>query len=103
VPKDDASTMQWFRNIPAGKPCTEGATAGDYSLQLMMGWHNYQDWKNSKKDPVSRWWIGRKFAWSGETMPGAVEKREGRGQQYHPAETLSLEMGNKIAASEFLP
>ncbi|KAF8425340.1 hypothetical protein EV426DRAFT_532203 [Tirmania nivea] len=61
VPQNDASTMQWFRNTPAGMPFTLGATSGDYSLQLMIGWHNYQDWRNSNKSPVSKWWSGKKF------------------------------------------
>jgi len=75
VPHDDKKTMKWFRNIPAGEPFDEGATSGDYSLQLMVGWHNYQDWRNLNKSRMSRWLMGKKFAWSGEPMPGAAEKR----------------------------
>ena len=68
VPQDDEMTMLWFRNVPAGKPFTKGGTSGDYCLQLMRGWQNYQDWRNSSKCAVT----GKKFALSGET----IQRRE---------------------------
>jgi hypothetical protein len=42
--KDDSDekTMRWFRNIPAGEPFTPGKVSGDYSLQLMIGYSNYE-------------------------------------------------------------
>ncbi|KAJ4470543.1 hypothetical protein J3R30DRAFT_3245528, partial [Lentinula aciculospora] len=44
IPIDDAVTMRWFRNIPAGKPFTPGAFSADYNLRVMMGWNNYEQW-----------------------------------------------------------
>ena len=45
----DEEKMKWFRNIPAGEPFTPGKVSGDYSLQLMIGYSNYEHWRNSQK------------------------------------------------------
>ncbi|EPQ52663.1 hypothetical protein GLOTRDRAFT_112046 [Gloeophyllum trabeum ATCC 11539] len=45
----DAAAMEFFRNIPAGKPYRAGQISADYSLQLMMGWMNYQQWLRDNK------------------------------------------------------
>ncbi|KZT29614.1 hypothetical protein NEOLEDRAFT_1127329 [Neolentinus lepideus HHB14362 ss-1] len=51
TPGCDAAAMEFFRNIPAGKPYKEGQISADYSLQLMMGWINYQHWlKDNEKE-----------------------------------------------------
>lgn len=86
VPPDDTKTMQWFRNIPAGKPFTEGAISGDYSLQLMIGWHNYQKWLEPQQRLATRMIRGTKFVFASKydraQMPGSKEKTEGRSQQF---------------------
>ncbi|KAF8465998.1 hypothetical protein BDZ91DRAFT_726124 [Kalaharituber pfeilii] len=74
-PVDDKKLMQWFRNIPAGEPFTKDATSGDYSLQLMIGYHRFHHWKNSRL-LYERLFVGTKFIFTGEKMPGSLEKRE---------------------------
>ncbi|TFK44187.1 hypothetical protein BDQ12DRAFT_593696 [Crucibulum laeve] len=51
VPKDDTQTMKWFTNIPCGTAISEGSVSGDYSLQLLIGYQNFQVWK-SKQQPT---------------------------------------------------
>lgn len=51
VSVNDKGTMDWFRNFPAGtafsanKISSSTLVSGDYSLQLMIGYGNYQRWK----------------------------------------------------------
>jgi hypothetical protein len=55
--------MDWFRNIKAGEPFTAGDISGDYSLQLMMGFANYQAWaRNQPKPLLSSLWYSAKYA-----------------------------------------
>ncbi|KAL3451160.1 hypothetical protein BJX65DRAFT_304562 [Aspergillus insuetus] len=77
MPVDDLRTMNWFRNIPAGQPFTPGSTSGDYSLQLMIGFHNYQSWVASQRGPVARLMARSKYIFRGEEPLGGIEKREG--------------------------
>ncbi|KAL1640295.1 hypothetical protein SLS58_007111 [Diplodia intermedia] len=50
-PKDDEKTMKWFRNIRAGETFDDRDAfySGDYSLQLMIGYMNMQDWLRDQK------------------------------------------------------
>ncbi|KAJ9109363.1 hypothetical protein QFC21_000693 [Naganishia friedmannii] len=45
IPADDSVTMQWFRNSPADTVEYGSAVSADYSLQLKMGFANFQAWK----------------------------------------------------------
>jgi hypothetical protein len=40
----DAQKMHYFRNIKSGEPFEPGQISADYSIQLMMGYANYQAW-----------------------------------------------------------
>lgn len=66
-----------FRNIPSGQPFTPGSTSGDYSLQLMIGFHNYHSWVASQRGPISRLMARTKYVIRGEVPLGEMEKREG--------------------------
>lgn len=44
--------MRWFRNLKGEEPFQGGDVSGDYSLQLMMGYHNWKAWKNPPKGLV---------------------------------------------------
>lgn len=42
---DAATNAEYFRNIVAGQPFTEGGTSLDYSLQLAISLQGYNNWK----------------------------------------------------------
>ena len=44
----DREKMHWFRNLSAGTPFTKGYVSGDYSLQLQIGYYNFQAWAQPK-------------------------------------------------------
>jgi len=46
IPTKGADPMRWFRNVKAGEPFSNHAKSADYSLQLMMGYANFLDWRN---------------------------------------------------------
>jgi len=46
TPEGSPAWMQWFRNIPAGQPFSNGAASLDYSLQLASGIQNLAGWSN---------------------------------------------------------
>ncbi|KAF8974266.1 hypothetical protein BDZ97DRAFT_1690029 [Flammula alnicola] len=55
IPTNDAETMKWFTNVPCATPISKGSVSGDYSLQLMIGYSNFLDWKKTQpgeKQPV---------------------------------------------------
>ncbi|KAF8601620.1 hypothetical protein BDV93DRAFT_399188, partial [Ceratobasidium sp. AG-I] len=37
--------MRWFQNTPSGTPIVKGAVTADYSLQLQLGFKNYEQWR----------------------------------------------------------
>jgi hypothetical protein len=51
-----------FRNISSGQPFESGVSAisADYSLQLQMGYENYQAWKYGAPTPTET--LGRKVS-----------------------------------------
>jgi hypothetical protein len=66
-----------FRNVPAGQPFTPDSISGDYSLQLMIGFHNYQSWATSQRGSLGRFMAKTKYIISGKEPLGGTEKREG--------------------------
>lgn len=59
----DDQKMNWFRNIKAGEPFTEGDVSADYSLQLMIGFSNYKAWARDQPKPLlSKLWYSSKYA-----------------------------------------
>jgi len=55
TPEGSGAWMQWFRNIPAGVPFSNGAASLDYSLQLASGIQNLAAWSNAcKADPNAK-------------------------------------------------
>ena len=108
IPIDDSKTMNWcdlpilllspishtvshfpnlmqgvliqarFRNIPAGETFSANDKSGDYSLQLMIGYHNYQAWLNTQRSFVSSLFHRTNYVFPGTgTMPGSAEKTDG--------------------------
>ncbi|GFG19192.1 hypothetical protein IFM5058_09806 [Aspergillus udagawae] len=77
TPVNDRETMNWFRNIPAGQPFSDNTPSGDYSLQLMIGFHNYHHWIRSQKKSILGLKDQREYILREEELLGAVEKREG--------------------------
>jgi hypothetical protein len=53
TPEGSAAWMQWFSNIPAGQPFSNGAASLDYSLQLASGFQNLAAWSNTCKSNPS--------------------------------------------------
>ncbi|KAG8693644.1 hypothetical protein FRC08_008989 [Ceratobasidium sp. 394] len=39
--------MLWFQNVPSGTPIQKGAVTADYSLQLELGFKNFERWRES--------------------------------------------------------
>ncbi|KAJ8091840.1 hypothetical protein PM082_021076 [Marasmius tenuissimus] len=52
--QDEKETMRWFRNIPAGEPFDEDAISSDYSLQVMIGYANFTEWKAKHVEGVDK-------------------------------------------------
>ncbi|QRW01412.1 hypothetical protein RhiLY_00409 [Ceratobasidium sp. AG-Ba] len=42
-----ADEMTWFQNTPSGQPVEKGAVTADYSLQLQIGFKNYEQWRKN--------------------------------------------------------
>jgi hypothetical protein len=53
TPEGSPAWMQWFRNIPAQQPFSNGAASLDYSLQLASGFQNLAAWTNTCKSNPS--------------------------------------------------
>jgi hypothetical protein len=72
-----------FRNIPSGEPFTRNSTSGDYSLQLMIGFHNYQSWLASTRGPFTGLLARTRIAVGLDDQLGGIDKREGIRQGPH--------------------
>ncbi|KAG9081252.1 hypothetical protein FRC06_005692 [Ceratobasidium sp. 370] len=44
-----ANEMLWFQNTPSGTPIQKGAVTADYSLQLELGFKNFERWRESNE------------------------------------------------------
>jgi hypothetical protein len=78
-PKKDMTSeqkMRWFRNLPAGEPFDENDVSGDYSLQLMVGWANYQAW-STPTTGVAGLWHKTKYVFNPNTTKevNAIEEK----------------------------
>ncbi|KAG8693645.1 hypothetical protein FRC08_008990 [Ceratobasidium sp. 394] len=48
-----ADEMLWFQNTPSGKSIEKGAITADYSLQLQLGFKNYEQWRRENGETGS--------------------------------------------------
>ncbi|KAG8852600.1 hypothetical protein FRB96_008599 [Tulasnella sp. 330] len=66
IPENEKLTMTWFDNVKAGEPFSvRGALSCDYSLQLMIGFENYQTWLAKERTPVKKNVL---FSWPGRRV-----------------------------------
>ncbi|KAM5348282.1 hypothetical protein ACJ41O_008106 [Fusarium nematophilum] len=93
---DDATVMNWFRNVPPGVPFDEGldpsdptvydpgnpklaskTKSADYSLQLQVGFSNYKKWVEETQPAMVRFFIKTKYVVGlDKTNPADLSQRE---------------------------
>lgn len=94
-PNTDANVMNWFRDVPAGQPFDQGldpknpsvyepenpklaskTKSCDYSLQMQVGWANYNKWKQDQESILQSVIRGTKMVISDQPDPANIAQRD---------------------------